>query len=687
MRVPHLFQRRRVIVFHPVGDELHILVNPVHNAKRSTGLSDRPTTPNGFLSTELRSVRWPSISQPLMNIGRREFWVNDTAIAPEEVARDALRPIKELLSVTTEDVICVIHPTDWDRETISTLDTSLRKAGITSNHVVHVSRATSLLYAPHNGLATETPISVRSYTGPTLIYTQDNYAEVTFTEVKNSEASRKNTIRKNPLETRKHDISSLFLPTSTISGPFSRFADLKNELPEATLIITGGDPSTKETFLTASHLNSSQISSPPNRNLTNSPQDKVKSKNHPAHVDDKQMLEGALRYLYARGFVDQPSKHTTIIGKSSNFKRSVAGLLSLLATFGGVTALISVDKENRPEQTERISTDNPYSIFQNSAQKLDCRMIYRQLPLDIAARSHISTTFENIQEANEHNKDNNCNFSHVDDGFNDHYPGRQLLVTGGDHSIVSSIKNGKFTEEKDYGDFYGWHQRKVSMRDADAPAIFSEHGDNSHGYLRFVTAMNVQNTDVLGIHRTAIRGLARLGGHPKVSQGGGPVLHDGVFDVDTFLQRTGLAWSAENNLWPLLPNNGDLSYPHLNNRSGKTYEFISFDLVAQPEEALTLITTGAPVTHGGNQVDTPGLTGWTESWDSNRLTPRDGRNIPPHSTFNLSYCSSSKQCLTISKLTPSETSSPDKSMEKIRQSMIPIAVAFNKTFDAQKPEP
>ena len=519
MRVPHVLQRRRIIVFHPVGDELHILVHTVHNTKRNTGLSDRPTTPSSFLSTELRSVRWPSISQPLTNIGRRELWVNDTAIAPEEVARDALRPIKELLSVTNQDIICMIHPTDWDHETISTLDTSLRKAGFTSNRVIHVSRATSLLYAPHNGLATETTISVHSYTGPTLIYTQDNYAEVTFTEVKPSEVSKKDTIRKTPLESRRHDISSLLLPSSTMSGPFSQFADLKNELPEGTFIITGGNPSTKEAFLTASHLNPAQISSLPNRNLANFLQDKVKGKNRPTHVDDNQMLEGALRYLYARNFVDQPSKHSPVIGKSSNFKRSVAGLLSLLATFGGVTALISIDKENRPEQTERISTDNPYSISQNSAQKLDCRMIYRQLPLDIAARSHISTTFENIQEANENNKDNKCNFSHVDDGFNDHYPGRPLLVTGGEHSVVSSLKNGKLTEEKDYGDFYGWHQRKVSMGDADAPAIFSEHGDNSHGYLRFVTAMNVQNTDILGMHRTAIRGLASLGGHPKVSQG------------------------------------------------------------------------------------------------------------------------------------------------------------------------
>ena len=61
--------------------------------------------PNSFLSTELHSVRWPSISNPLTNMGRKELWVNDTAVTPEEVASDALHPIKELLSVTNKDVI------------------------------------------------------------------------------------------------------------------------------------------------------------------------------------------------------------------------------------------------------------------------------------------------------------------------------------------------------------------------------------------------------------------------------------------------------------------------------------------------------------------------------------------------------------------------------------------------------
>ncbi|MBY0797320.1 MULTISPECIES: hypothetical protein [Corynebacterium] len=688
MHTPHLFQQRRVIVLHPVGDKLHILVNPVNNTQKSGELSHRSMGPNSFLSTELHSVRWPSISNPLTNMGRKELWVNDTAVTPEEVASDALHPIKELLSVTNKDVICMIHPTDWDRETISTLDTSLRNAGITSTRIVHVSRATCLLYAPGNDLGSQTTISDRSYAGPTLIYTHKNYAEVTFTEEKIPDTTSEKLNDAHPLGTRKNNNSSLFLPTSTISGPFSSFTDLKKELPKATLVITGGDPSAKEEFLTVSHLNSSPTPSQRNDNLENSQTNTVTSTKYLRHVDDNQMLEGALRYLYARKLVDKPSKQLPVIGRSSNFKRLAAGLLSILATFGGVMTLMSFKKATGPDRAERISTENPYSIFQNSTQKLDCRMIYQQLPLDIAARSHVATSFENIQQANENTKDRNCSFFHVDDGFNDHYGGRPLLVTGGDHSVVSSIKNGKLTEDKDYGDFYGWHQRKISMPDADAPAIFSEHGDNSHGYLRFVTAMNAQNTDVLGIHRTAIRGFARLGGHAKVSQGGvGPVLHDGAFNLDTFLQRTGLAWSAENNLWPLIPDNEELSYPHLSGKPGKTYEFISFDLVAKPEEALTLITTGAPVTRGGNQVDTPGLAGWTESWDSSRVTPRDGRNIPPHSTFNLSYCISSKQCLTISKLTPSETSGSDRNLDQIRQSMIPIAVAFQKTFNSQKSEP
>lgn len=687
MHTPHLFQQRRVIVLHPVGDKLHILVNPVNNAQKSVELSHRSMGPNIFLSTELHSVRWPSISKPLTNIGRKELWVNDIAVAPEEVASDALHPVKELLPVTNKDVICIIHPTDWDRETISTLDTSLRNAGISSTHVVHVSRATSLPYAPGNDLGRQTTINDRSYGGPTLIYTHENYAEISFTEEKIPDTSTEKLNDKNSLRNLKKDTSSLFLPTATISGPFSSFTNLKKELPKATLVITGGDPSSKEEFLTTTHLNSLLPPSQPSHDLENSRTYQVKEKNYLRHVDDNQVLEGALRYLYARGLVGKPSKQLPIIGTSSNFKRSAAGLLSLLATFGGVMTLTSLNKETGLDRAERISTENPYSIFQNSAQKLDCRMIYRQLPLDIAARSHVATSFENIQQANENQNNRNCTFFHVGDGFKDHYGGRPLLVTGGDHSVVSSIENGKLTEEKDYGDFYGWHQRKISMPEADAPAIFSEHGDNSHGYLRFVTAMNTQNTDVLGIHRTAIRGLARLGGHPKVSQGGvASVLHEGVFNLDTFLQQTGLAWSAENNLWPLLPDNDQLSYPHLSGKPGKTYEFISFDLVAKPEEALTLITTGAPVTRGGNQVDTPGLEGWTESWDSNRVTPRDGRNIPPHSTLNLSYCVSSKQCLTISKLSPSETSSPDRNPDQIRRSMIPLAVAFKKTFDSQKSE-
>ncbi|KXB50149.1 hypothetical protein HMPREF1861_01622 [Corynebacterium kroppenstedtii] len=82
------------------------------------------------------------------------------------------------------------------------------------------------------------------------------------------------------------------------------------------------------------------------------------------------MLEGALRYLYARKLVDKPSKQLPVIGRSSNFKRLAAGLLSILATFGGVMTLMSFKRQlgqtERKEYRRKILTQSFKIPLKNS---------------------------------------------------------------------------------------------------------------------------------------------------------------------------------------------------------------------------------------------------------------------------------------------------------------------------------